>query len=118
MALDYLPPPPVPEESGSVSLLIDDDTGALVVLHGAIGVDVHSEVREVVADLESDVLGAVGRPVHVLAEHVTSFGLPGVWLLLKLRRAARPATVFVVRPADCVRAAIAGHGIGGLTILD
>jgi hypothetical protein len=118
MALDYLPSPPVADEPGSVSLLIDDDAGALVVLHGAIGIDVHSEVREVIADLESDVLGAAGRPIHVLAEHVTAFGLPGVWLLLKLRRAARPATVYVVRPAECVRVAIAGHGIGGLTILD
>ena len=62
MALDYLPPPPVPEESGSVSLLIDEDAGALVVLHGAIGVDVHSEVREVVADLESDVARRGGAP--------------------------------------------------------
>jgi hypothetical protein len=118
MSLEFVDLSSPEDEPGSVSLLIDDGAGALVVLHGAIGNDLHAEVREVVADLESDVAGTAGRPVQVLAEHVTSFGLPGVWLLLELRRAARPAVVSVVRPAECVRAAIARHSIAGLAILD
>ncbi|WP_426560766.1 hypothetical protein ACPPVT_12705 [Angustibacter sp. McL0619] len=117
MSLEIQDPPSFDDEMGSVSLLIDHEAGALVVLHGAIGNELHAEVRELVADLESDVAGTSGRPVQVLAEHVTSFGLPGVWLLLELRRAARPAVVSVVRPSECVRSAIARHSIAGLAIV-
>jgi hypothetical protein len=118
MLLDALDPIFPDDEPGSVSLLIDDDAGVLVVLHGDISNRLHAEVREIVADLESDVAGTAGRPVQVLADQVTSFGLPAVWLLLELRRAARPAVVTVVRPSPCVRSAIARHSIAGLAVVD
>ncbi|GAA4356134.1 hypothetical protein GCM10023145_26180 [Angustibacter luteus] len=118
MSLDVQEPTTHADEPGSVSLLIDADVGVLVVLHGAIGNEMHADVRDLVADLESDAAGTAGRPVQVLAEQVTLFGLPGIWLLLELRRAARPAVVTLVRPSPAVRDAVARHNLAGLAIVD
>ena len=68
------------DPGGSVSLLIDADQ-ALVVLHGAIGVELHQDVRDLVSDLEAGV--ARGLPIVVLAEYVTEVDLRAVWLLLE-----------------------------------
>jgi hypothetical protein len=105
-------------DDGSVSLLVDADADVLVVLHGAIGHDLHREVRDLVEDLVTNAVATTGRPVRVLAENVTAFELPGVWLLLELRRAARPASVTLVAPSSAVRDALSQHGIKGILVED
>jgi hypothetical protein len=95
---------------GSVSLFVDDDV-VRVVLLGAIGHDVHQDVHDLVDDLVSDAAASAHRPVSVLAWGVTQFGLQGVWLLLELRRAARPAAVTLVDPSGAVRLALELHGL-------
>lgn len=99
------------EHAGSVSLLVDADGQVLVVLHGCIDSRLQAEIRELVDDLVTDRAATTGRPVRVLAENVTTLELAGVWLLLELRRAARPATVTVVAPSPPVREALERHGI-------
>lgn len=116
------PPQPTPppaawfRDEGSVSLFMEDDGVVLVVLHGVIGYGLQQDVRDLVDDLVTDVAATAHRPVRVLAENVTSLELPGVWLLLELRRAARPATVTLVRPSPAVREALGLHGIMGLVL--
>lgn len=105
-------------DAGSVSLLVDADGGLLVVLHGAVGAGLQQEVRELVDDLVTGAVPASGRPVRVLADQVTRFELTGVWLLLELRGAARPARVTLVRPATVVRDAVALHGLTGIDVED
>jgi hypothetical protein len=95
---------------GSVSLFTDDDA-VRVVLHGSIGHDLHQDVRELVDDLVSNAAATAHRPVLVYARDVTGFGLQGVWLLLELRRAARPAAVTLVEPSRSVRVALELHGL-------
>jgi hypothetical protein len=98
------------DTEGSVSLFTDPDA-VRVVLHGAIGHQVHQEVRDLVDDLVSDVAGTARRPVTVLARDVTEFGLQGVWLMLELRRAARPEVVTLEEPSHAVRLALELHGL-------
>ncbi len=105
-------------DAGSVSLLVDADADVLVVLHGAISAALHAEVRDLVDDLVTNAVSTARRPVRVLAEQVTALELPGVWLLLELRRAARPAPVTLVHPSHAVRDALELHGITGLQIED
>ncbi|GAB3596897.1 hypothetical protein GCM10027446_24420 [Angustibacter peucedani] len=105
-------------DAGSVSLLVDADTSVLVVLHGAVDGGLQDDVRDLVEDLVTNAVQTSGRPVRVLAEQVTRFELTGVWLLLELRRAARPERVTLVRPSEAVRDAIALHGISGLDVED
>ncbi len=95
---------------GSVSLFTDGDV-VRVVLHGAIGHDVHHDVHDLVEDLVTDAAATARRPVFVLASGVTEFALQGVWLLLELRRAARPAAVTVVTASRAVLQALALHGL-------
>lgn len=102
--------PPAPH-AGSVSLLVDADGQVLVVLHGCIDSRLQPEIRELVDDLVTNRADTMGRPVRVLAENVTAFELAGVWLLLELRRAARPASVTVVAPSPVVQEAMQRHGI-------
>src|SRR6476469_3174675 len=96
------------EPLGSVSLLIDDDQ-ALVVLHGAIGSEVHQDIRDLVSDLESGV--ASGLPIVVLASQVTQVDLQGVWLLLELRRAAGGRGLRIDDPSLAVTDALGMHGL-------
>ena len=98
------------DTEGSVSLFTDDDA-VRVVLHGAIGHDLHQDVRDLVDDLVSDAAATARRPVFVLARDVTEFGLQGVWLLLELRRAARPEAVTLQDPSRAVRLALELHGL-------
>ncbi|HEX3002656.1 MAG TPA: STAS domain-containing protein [Angustibacter sp.] len=102
---------PPPTHAGSVSLLVDTDGGVLVVLHGCIDSRLQPEIRELVDDLVTNRADTAGHPVRVLAENVTAFELAGVWLLLELRRAARPASVTVVAPSPVVQEAMERHGI-------
>lgn len=102
--------PPSPH-AGSVSLLVDADGQVLVVLHGCIDSRLQPEIRELVDDLVTNRADTTGLPVRVLAENVTAFELAGVWLLLELRRAARPASVTVVAPSPVVQEAMQRHGI-------
>ena len=95
---------------GSVSLFTDGDV-VRVVLHGAIGHDVHHDVHDLVDDLVTDAAATARRPVFVLASGVTEFGLQGVWLLLGLRRAARPAAVTLVEPSRAMRLALELQGM-------
>ncbi|GAB3683826.1 STAS domain-containing protein [Angustibacter aerolatus] len=105
------------EVEGSVSLFVDDDA-VLVVMHGAIGHHLHQDVRDLVDDLVSDVADTAHRPVRVMARDVTTFGLQGVWLLLELRRAARPASVVLLEPSRAVRDGLNLHGLTHFTIVD
>jgi hypothetical protein len=98
------------DTEGSVSLFTDEDA-VRVVLHGAIGHDLHQDVRDLVDDLVSDAAATARRPVIVLARDVTEFGLQGVWLLLELRRAARPEAVTLEKPSRAVRLALELHGL-------
>jgi hypothetical protein len=100
----------VTDTDGSVSLFTDEDA-VRVVLHGAIGPDLHQDVRDLVDDLVSNAAATARRPVFVRARDVTEFGLQGVWLLLELRRAARPATVTLEEPSPAVRLALELHGL-------
>jgi hypothetical protein len=102
---------------GSVSLFVDEGT-VLVVLHGAIGPDLRQDIRDLVDDIVSDAAQSARRPVRVLARDVTEFALPGVWLLLELRRAARPQPVTILSPSPCVREALEVHGLTSLQIED
>jgi hypothetical protein len=104
---------PAAQTEGSISLFIDDDV-IRVVLHGSIGHDVHQDVRDLVGDLVSNVAATAHRPVEVVAASVTDFGLQGVWLLLELRRAARPAAVRVVEPSPALLQALELHGLTSL----
>lgn len=99
------------DPGGSVSLLIDADQ-ALVVLHGAIGVELHQDVRDLVSDLEAGV--ARGLPIVVLAEYVTEVDLRAVWLLLELRRAAGSYGLRIDTPSPALREALAMHGLARL----
>lgn len=101
---------------GSVSLLVDADGEVLVVLHGDIDTHLQGEIRELVDDLVTNRALTSGQPVRVLAENVTVLELPGVWLLLELRRAAKPAAVTIVAPSAAVREALDRHGIQGLRV--
>jgi hypothetical protein len=103
-------------QDGSVSLLVEVDGQVLVVLHGHIGSAMQPEIRELVDDLVTDRAGTAGRPVRVLAEQVSGMELAGVWLLLELRRSARPDFVTVVAPSSAVLDALELHGIRGLVI--
>ncbi|MGN6612367.1 MAG: STAS domain-containing protein [Angustibacter sp.] len=94
-----------------MSLLVDADGQVLVVLHGCIDSRLQPEIRELVDDLVTNRADTTGLPVRVLAENVTAFELAGVWLLLELRRAARPASVTVVAPSPVVQEAMQRHGI-------
>jgi hypothetical protein len=105
------PPIPSAPHAGSVSLLVDADGQVLVVLHGSIDSRLQPEIRELVDDLVTNRADTTGLPVRVLAENVTAFELAGVWLLLELRRAARPASVTVVAPSPVVQEAMQRHGI-------
>ncbi|MGN6577239.1 MAG: STAS domain-containing protein [Nocardioides sp.] len=105
------PPIPPAPHAGSVSLLVDADGQVLVVLHGSIDSRLQPEIRELVDDLVTNRADTTGLPVRVLAENVTAFELAGVWLLLELRRAARPASVTVVAPSPVVQEAMQRHGI-------
>lgn len=96
---------------GSVSLLIDDHQ-ALVVLHGAIGSELHQDIRDLVTDLEAGV--AAGRPIVVLASQVTQLDLQGVWLLLELRRAAAGHGLRIDEPSVAVNEALGMLGLGRL----
>ena len=102
---------PPQAHAGSVSLLVDADGQVLVVLHGCIDSRLQPEIRELVDDLVTNRADTTGLPVRVLAENVTAFELAGVWLLLELRRAARPASVTVVAPSPVVQEAMQRHGI-------
>lgn len=102
---------PPQTDAGSVSLLVDADGRVLVVLHGCIDSRLQPEIRELVDDLVTNRADTTGLPVRVLAENVTGFELAGVWLLLELRRAARPASVTVVSPSPVVQEAMQRHGI-------
>ncbi|MGN6300009.1 MAG: STAS domain-containing protein [Angustibacter sp.] len=102
---------PPPTDAGSVSLLVDADGQVLVVLHGCIDSRLQPEIRELVDDLVTNRADTTGHPVRVLAENVTGFELAGVWLLLELRRAARPASVTVVAPSPVVLEAMQRHDI-------
>lgn len=117
MSLAELRPvtPPTPD-TGSVSLLVDADDCVLVVLHGAVDNGLADEVRELVDDIAGGAVDVAGRPVRVLAEQVTRFDLLGVWLLLELRRAAKPNRVTLVRPTDVVLATVALHELRGLDV--
>ncbi len=105
-------------QDGSVSLLVDTDGEVLVVLHGHIDSRLQAEIRELVDDLVTNRAETAGRPVRVLAENVTGLELAGVWLLLELRRAARPASVTVVSPSPVVREAMQRHGIQRVLVED
>jgi hypothetical protein len=105
----------VSDEAGSVSLLADDGV-VVVAMHGAIGHRLHSEVRDLVHDVVTDALGTAGRPVRVLCDQVTTFELPGVWLLVELRRASRPSLVTLVNPTPAVLDAVSRHQIAGLAV--
>ena len=98
------------DSEGSVSLFTDDDA-VRVVLHGAISHELHQDIRDLVDDLISDAAATARRPVVVLARDVTELGLQGVWLLLELRRAARPAAVTLQEPSRAVRLALELHGL-------
>jgi len=102
---------PPQTHAGSVSLLVDADGHVLVVLHGCIDSRLQAEIRELVDDLVTNRAETTGLPVRVLAENVTAFELAGVWLLLELRRAARPASVTVVAPSPVVVEAMQRHDI-------
>ncbi len=104
--------------AGSVSMLVEADGCVLVVLHGAVDGTLTADVRELVDDIVTGAVEVAGRPVRVLAEQVTRFELLGVWLLLELRRAAKPSRVTLVRPADVVRAAVALHDLRGIHVED
>lgn len=95
---------------GSVSLLVDDDA-VRVVMHGSIGHHLHQDVRDLVDDLLSGAAATTGRPVLVLMRDVRELGLQGVWLLLELRRTARPATVSIIDPSSAVLEALDLHGL-------
>lgn len=105
-------------QAGSVSLLVDADGQVLVVLHGHIDSRLQPEIRDLVDDLTSNRADTSGLPVRVLAEHVTGFELAGVWLLLELRRAARPAAVTVVAPSAVVREELRRHDVQRVVIED
>jgi hypothetical protein len=98
------------DTEGSVSLFTDEDA-VRVVLHGAIDHELHQDIRDLVDDLISDAAATARRPVIVLARDVTEFGLQGVWLLLELRRAARPEAVTLQDPSRAVRLALELHGL-------
>ena len=110
--------PATSPQPGSVSLLVDADGQVLVVLHGHIDSRLQSEIRELVDDLVTNRADTSGLPVRVLAEHVTGFELAGVWLLLELRRAARPASVTVVAPSAVVREELRRHGVQRVLVED
>jgi anti-anti-sigma regulatory factor len=109
---------PPHSDAGSVSLLVDADGQVLVVLHGCIDSRLQPDIRELVDDLVTNRAATTGQPVRVLAENVTSFELAGVWLLLELRRAARPASVTVVCPSPAVQEAMQRHGIQRVLVED
>lgn len=99
------------DPGGSVSLLIDADQ-ALVVMHGAIGVELHQDIRDLVDDLEAGV--AQGLPIVVLAQHVTDVDLRAVWLLLELRRAAGSHGLRIDAPSTALCDALSMHGLARL----
>jgi len=92
-------------------MLLDHDQ-ALVVLHGTIGPQVHQDVRDLVSDLETGVVR--GLPIVVLAREVTALDLQGIWLLLELRRAAKPQRIRLDHPSPAVREALHVHGLTSL----
>ena len=114
-----VPPRPSGDvQPGSVSMLVDADGQVLVVLHGHIDSRLQPEIRDLVDDLVTNRADTSGLPVRVLAEQVTGFELAGVWLLLELRRAARPAHVTVVAPSAVVREELRRHDVQRVLIED
>lgn len=104
------------ETESSVSLFIDEDA-VLVALHGSIGHQLHHDVRDLVDDLACDAAATAHRPVRVLTSKVTELGLQGVWLLLELRRAARPADVTLVDPSSVVLETLEMHGLAAFPVV-